>query len=132
MSQFIEQLRGEFSATRFALTQKAYKELIKSNPNNPTAVSLGTVAMSFDLDRTQKYFLPATAAMISQQFGFLWRTSDPEEIVSFDEFVEFSRDLSAMTDDDEEFEKILNLMWYKPKITAVPSLDAAQMVESTK
>lgn len=107
--EFLREIRGDLNATRLALIRKAYDKL---DVNQDGSVKLDDIAKIYDVsqhpDVISGKLQPADAY---RQFMSLWDTQIADGIVTFDEFCDYFRDVSASIDTDEYFRAMMVNSW---------------------
>ena len=107
--EFLRALRGELTENRITYIRKAYDKL---DVNNDGQVTLDDVAKLYDVsmhpDVMQGKKTPEEAY---KEFMSMWDTQVADGIVTFDEFVDYFRDVSASIDTDEYFATMMTNAW---------------------
>lgn len=107
--EFLVALRGDLNDNRKAWIRKAYDKL---DVNKDGLVKLDDIAQLYDVsqhpDVQQGKLTPEQAY---KQFMSMWDTQVADGIVTFDEFCEYYRDVSASIDTDEYFAVMMTNAW---------------------
>ena len=107
--EFLRYLRGDINTFREGLIRLAYEKL---DINGDGCVSLEDVAKLYDAS-----FHPdvqsgkKTPEDVYMEFMSQWDTQVADGIVTFDEFMEYFRDVSASIDTDEYFDVMMRNAW---------------------
>ena len=107
--EFLRALRGDLNPFRINLIKQAYQKL---DVNSDGSVKLDDIAKLYDVSRhpdvTQGRKDPKE---IYLEFMRLWDTQVADGIITFDEFIDYYRDVSASIDSDEYFEAMMKNAW---------------------
>lgn len=108
-SEFLRVLRGDLNEYRLGFIKRAYQKL---DANRDGTVKLDDIAKLYDVSRhpdvTQGKMDPKAAYM---EFMKLWDTQVADGIVTFDEFLDYYKDVSASIDSDEYFGVMMANAW---------------------
>jgi len=107
--EFLVALRGDLNDSRRGYIRQAYNKL---DVNGDGQVTLDDIARIYDVsqhpDVVQGKKTPEEAY---REFMSLWDTQNADGIVTFDEFCEYYRDVSASIDTDEYFGVMMTQAW---------------------
>ena len=107
--EFLRALRGDLNETRLALIRKAYDKL---DVNKDGQVKLDDIAQIYDVSQHPDVVQGKKEPMqVYKEFMSLWDTQVADGIVTFDEFCEYFRDVSASIDTDEYFAVMMQNSW---------------------
>lgn len=108
-NEFLRAIRGDLNETRLALIRKAYDKL---DVNGDGTVTLDDVAKLYDVSQHPDVISGKLSPMEAyRQFMSLWDTQVADGIVTFDEFCDYFRDVSASIDSDEYFRVMMINAW---------------------
>lgn len=108
-NEFLRAIRGDLNETRIALIRKAYDKL---DVNGDGTVTLDDVAKLYDVSQHPDVITgKLSPAEAYRQFMSLWDTQVADGIVTFDEFCDYFRDVSASIDSDEYFRVMMINAW---------------------
>jgi calcyphosin len=107
--EMLRALRGDLNESRQGWIRKAYDKL---DVNKDGLVKLDDIAQLYDVsqhpDVMQGKLSPEQAY---RQFMSLWDTQVADGVVTFDEFCDYYRDVSASIDTDEYFGVMMTSAW---------------------
>lgn len=108
-NEFLVWLKGDINEEREKFIFKAYQKL---DVNKDGMVTLEDIAKIYDASHhpdviSQKM----TQEQVFKEFMSQWDTQVADGIVSFDEFMEYYRDVSASIDRDDYFEVMMTNAW---------------------
>lgn len=107
--EFLRYLRGDINKFREALIQKAYNKL---DVNSDGQVTLEDIAKLYDASfHPEVISKQKTPEQVYMEFMSQWDTQVADGIISFDEFMEYFKDVSASIDTDEYFEVMMKNAW---------------------
>lgn len=107
--EFLRAIRGELSESRVGYIRQAYNKL---DVNCDGQVKLDDIAKLYDVSQhpdVKSGLLSEKDAYL--QFMSLWDTQVPDGVVTFDEFCDYYRDVSASIDTDEYFGAMMTSAW---------------------
>jgi len=109
-TEFLRAIRGEqLSDSRKAWIRKAYQKL---DVNGDGSVNLDDIARLYDVSKHPRVISgESDPKEIYLTFMSLWDTQVPDGIVTFDEFLDYFRDVSASYDSDEAFIAMMISAW---------------------
>jgi len=109
LTEFLTAIRGELNEDRLSWIKAAYDKL---DVNKDGLVKLDDIAKIFDVSATpevsQSKVDPKEAYM---QYMSMWDTQEADGIVTFDEFCDYYRDISAGIESDEMFAAMMKAAW---------------------
>lgn len=107
--ELLRALRGDLNQSRLDLIRKAYNKL---DANKDGEVTLDDIARLYDVsyhpDVQSGRITPEQAY---KQFMSLWDTQIADGIITFEEFCDYFRDVSASIDSDEYFAVMMENAW---------------------
>ena len=107
--EFLRALRGDLNEFRIGLIRKAYEKL---DVNADQSVRLDDIAKLYDVskhpDVTSGRKKPNE---VNMEFMKMWDTQVADGIVTFDEFLDYFRDISASIDRDDYFALMMQNSW---------------------
>lgn len=107
--EFLRYLKGDINKFREGLIQKAYQKL---DINGDGRVTLDDIARIYDASHhPDVQSKKKTEEEVYKEFMSQWDTEVADGIVTFDEFVEYFKDVSASIDSDEYFEVMMTNAW---------------------
>lgn len=107
--EFLVTLRGDLNQTRTEVIRRAYDKLDVTKDGRVTLddiAKLYTVASQPEVANGSK-----SEHEVYMEFMSLWDTQVKDGCVTFDEFCDYYRDISASVDTDEEFVTIVTGAW---------------------
>lgn len=107
--ELLRALRGELNESRLSYIRAAYNKL---DVNKDGQVKLDDIAKLYDVSQhpdviSQKM----TPEQAYRQFMTLWDTQVADGVVTFEEFCDYYRDVSASIDTDEYFGVMMTNAW---------------------
>ena len=100
-TSFISLIQGQLNEFRTEGIRKAYAKL---DVNGDGQVTLDDIAKLYDVSKHPEIVSGSmTPKEVFMQFMSLWDTQIPDGIITFDEFCDYYRDVSASIDTDEYF-----------------------------
>ena len=91
------------------MIRQAYNKLDK---NGDGSVTLDDIALIYDVSKHPDVVnLKKNPLEVYKDFMKQWDTQVADGIVSFDEFLDYFRDVSASIDDDQYFELMMRNAW---------------------
>jgi len=107
--EFLRALRGELSESRVGYIRQAYNKL---DINKDGLVTLDDIARIYDVSQHPDVIDgKKTPEEAYREFMSLWDTQVADGIVTFDEFCEYYKDVSASIDTDEYFGFMMTQAW---------------------
>ena len=107
--EFLRCLRGEINKFREGYIRQAYNKL---DVNKDGQVTLEDIAKLYDVSFHPDFISKKkTAEEVYLDFMKQWDTKVADGIVTFDEFMEYFKDVSASIDTDEYFEVMMKNAW---------------------
>lgn len=107
--EFLRALRGDLNATRTGWIRQAYDKL---DINKDGLVTLDDIARIYDVSQHPDVIDgKKTPEEAYREFMSLWDTQVADGIVTFDEFCDYYRDVSASIDTDEYFAFMMKQAW---------------------
>lgn len=107
--EMLRALRGELNESRLGWIRKAYNKLDVTKDGK---VTLDDIARIYDVSKHPDVIGgKMTAEQAYKQFMSLWDTQVADGIVTFDEFCDYYRDVSASIDTDEYFGVMMTNAW---------------------
>ena len=107
--EMLRALRGDLNESRLSYIKKAYDKL---DVNKDGQVKLDDIAKLYDVsqhpDVIQGKMTPEEAY---RQYMSMWDTQVADGIITFDEFCDYYRDVSASIDTDEYFAVMMTNAW---------------------
>jgi Ca2+-binding EF-hand superfamily protein len=107
--EFLRVLRGDLNSFRINLIKKAYQKL---DVNGDGTVKLDDIAQLYDVSKHAEVISgrkqPKDAYL---DFMRLWDTQVADGIVTFEEFLDYFKDVSASIDTDEYFGVLMKNAW---------------------
>ena len=108
-NEMLRALRGDLSEKRIACIRMAYDKL---DVNKDGLVKLDDIAQLYDVSQHPDVISgKMTPEEAYKQFMSLWDTQVADGIVTFDEFCDYYRDVSASIDTDEYFAVMMKNAW---------------------
>ena len=99
--EFIRALRGELSDSRVGFIRQAYNKL---DINGDGTVTLDDIARIYDVSQHPDVMAgKKTPEEAYREFMSMWDTQVADGVVTFDEFCDYYKDVSASIDTDEDF-----------------------------
>ena len=107
--EFLVALRGDLSENRLSFIKKAYQKL---DINGDGQVTLDDVARIYDVSQHPDVIQgKKTPEEAYREFMSLWDTQVADGVVTFDEFCDYYRDVSASIDTDQYFGVMMTQAW---------------------
>lgn len=107
--EFLRYLRGDINKFREGLIRLAYEKL---DINCDGQVTLDDIAKIYDASHHPDVLGGnKTPAQVYKEFMSQWDTQVADGIVTFDEFMEYFKDVSASIDSDDYFEVMIRNAW---------------------
>ena len=107
--EFLVALRGELNAFRTGFIKQAYDKL---DVNKDGKVTLDDIAKLYDVSQHPDVMSgKQTPEQAYKNFMSMWDTQVADGIVTFEEFCEYFKDVSASIDTDEYFEAMMKSAW---------------------
>lgn len=107
--EFLVALRGDLNDNRLAFIRKAYQKL---DVNGDGQVTLDDIARIYDVSQHPDVMAgKKTPEEAYREFMSLWDTQNADGIVTFDEFCQYYKDVSASIDTDEYFGVMMTQAW---------------------
>ena len=107
--EFLVALRGDLNENRLAYIKAAYDKL---DVNKDGQVTLEDIAKLYDVSQHPDVMSGRkTPEEAYREFMSMWDTQVADGIVTFDEFCEYFRDVSASVDTDEYFAVMMTSAW---------------------
>ena len=107
--QFLRALRGDLSDFRVGLIKKAYQKL---DVNGDGTVKLDDIAKLYDVSQHPDILSRRKQPKeVYLEFMKLWDTQVADGIVTFEEFLDYFKDVSASIDSDEYFGQMMKNAW---------------------
>ena len=107
--ELLRALRGDLSDARIHCIKQAYDKL---DVNKDGLVKLDDIAKIYDVSKHPDVIArKLTPEEAYKQFMSLWDTKVADGIITFDEFCEYYRDVSASIDTDEYFAVMMKSAW---------------------
>jgi Ca2+-binding EF-hand superfamily protein len=107
--EFLRVIRGDLNAFRLSLIRKAYEKL---DVNRDGSVKLDDIAKIYDVSKSPDVVnLKKDPLEVYKQFMNLWDTQVADGIVTFDEFCDYFKDVSASIDNDDYFALMMKNAW---------------------
>ena len=107
--EFMRYLKGDINEFREGFIRQAYDKLDK---NKDGQVTLEDIAMIYDASfHPDVLSKNKTPEEVYKEFMSQWDTQVADGIVTFDEFMEYFKDVSASIDSDEYFEVMIRNAW---------------------
>lgn len=108
--EFLRGLRGQMSQRRVNLIGEAYDKLDRTGDGRVTVEDLsGVYDTSMHPDVLEK---KATEEEVMISFMGQWDTLEKDGVVTFDEFLEYYKDVSCSIDEDDYFELMIRNAWH--------------------
>jgi Ca2+-binding EF-hand superfamily protein len=108
-NEFLRLLRGEINDFRVSYIKKAYQKL---DANSDGTVRLDDIAKLYDVSRHPDVINGRKDPKeVYLEFMKLWDTQVADGEVTFQEFLEYYRDVSASIDSDEYFAAMMKAAW---------------------
>ena len=108
-NEFLRAIRGDINQYRLGFIQQAYKKLDVTGDGK---VTIEDISQLYDAD-----FHPdvvqgkKTKEEVFREFMSQWDTIDKDGIVTFEEFVDYFKDISASVDTDDYFATMMKSSW---------------------
>lgn len=94
---------------RIALIRKAYQKL---DENSDGSVKLDDIAKLYDVTKHPDILQgKKTAKDVFLEFMRMWDTQEADGVVTFEEFLDYFRDISASIDRDDYFALMMQNSW---------------------
>ena len=107
--EFLRALRGDLNESRLEWIRKAYAKL---DVNGDGQVTLDDIARIYDVSQHPDVVArKKTEEEAYREFMSLWDTQVADGVVTFEEFCEYYRDVSASIDTDEYFGVMMTQAW---------------------
>lgn len=107
--EFLRALRGDLNESRLQWIKKAYAKL---DINNDGQVTLDDIAKIYDVSHHPDVVnRKKSPNEVYREFMSLWDTQVADGIVTFDEFCDYFRDVSASIDTDQYFAVMMQNAW---------------------
>ena len=107
--EFLVALRGELTPSRIGYIRQAYNKL---DINGDGQVTLDDIAQIYDVSKHPDVIDgKKTPEEAYREFMSLWDTQNADGIVTFDEFCQYYKDVSASIDTDEYFGVMMTQAW---------------------
>ena len=107
--EFLRALRGDLNENRLGFIRQAYQKL---DINQDGQVTLDDVARIYDVSQHPDVIDgKKTPEEAYREFMSMWDTQVADGIVTFDEFCDYYRDVSASIDTDEYFAFMMKQAW---------------------
>jgi len=107
--EFLRALRGDLSQSRIGYIRMAYDKL---DINKDGQVTLDDIARIYDVSQHPDVMSgKKTPEEAYREFMSMWDTQVADGIVTFDEFCDYYRDVSASIDTDEYFGVMMTQAW---------------------
>ena len=107
--EFLSALRGVLNENRLVWVRLAYKKLDVTQDGK---VCLDDIAKLYNADFHPDVIAgKATPKDVFMKFLSMWDTQTPDGIVTFDEFCDYYKDVSASVDEDEYFGAMMKSAW---------------------
>jgi Ca2+-binding EF-hand superfamily protein len=108
-NEFLIAIRGELNDYRISWIKKAYEKL---DVNKDGLVKLDDIAKIYDVSKHPEITNgSADPKNVFMQFMSLWDTQVADGIITFDEFCDYYKDVSASIDSDEYFGVMMAAAW---------------------
>ena len=108
--EFLVAIRGDVNQFRRDLIQLAFNKLDKTGDG---LVTIEDIKGTYNVEMHPKYISgEMSEKQILTEFMSQWDTLKKDGIVTFDEFVEYYRDVSASIDRDDYFELMIRNAWH--------------------
>jgi len=108
-NEFLRYMKGDINKFREGLIRLAYEKL---DINKDGSVTLDDIARIYDASHHPDLLSgKKTEEEIYREFMSQWDTEVADGIVTFDEFMEYFKDVSASIDSDEYFEVMMKNAW---------------------
>lgn len=109
LNEFMVAIRGDMNAARLSWVSAAYDKLDK---NKDGKVTLDDIAKIVDVSQFPEVVNgQKTAKQVYMQYMSCWETQEVDGVVTYDEFVDYYKDVSASVDSDEMFAAIMKSAW---------------------
>ena len=109
-NEFLKALRGDLNERRLGLIKLAYAKLDK---NGDETVNLMDMKLAYDVSKHPNFIdRSKTADQILKEFMAQWDTIEKDGTVTFEEFANYYKDVSASIDGDDEFELMIRNAWH--------------------
>uniref|UniRef100_A0A6U4K496 EF-hand domain-containing protein n=1 Tax=Phaeomonas parva TaxID=124430 RepID=A0A6U4K496_9STRA len=110
LAEFMRALRGEMNERRIALIRMAYNVLDKTGDGLVTAKD---VELTYDVSlKSEVINGQQTPAEAIREFMSLWDTQEADGVITFAEWEDYYRDISASIANDDEFELLIRNAWH--------------------
>lgn len=107
--EFLRALRGDLSQSRLSYIRRAYDKL---DINKDGQVTLDDIARIYDVSQHPDVKDgKKTPEQAYREFMSMWDTQVADGIVTFDEFCDYFRDVSASIDTDDYFAFMMTQAW---------------------
>lgn len=107
--EFLRYLKGDINSFREELIRQAYGKL---DINKDGSVTLDDIARIYDASfHPDVLSSKKTPEQVYKEFMSQWDTQVADGIITFEEFVEYFKDVSASIDSDEYFEVMMRNAW---------------------
>lgn len=107
--EFLRYLKGDINSFREGFIRQAYNKL---DINGDGSVTLDDIAKIYDASfHPDVLSKKKTPEEVYREFMSQWDTEVADGIVTFDEFMEYFKDVSASIDTDEYFEVMMRNAW---------------------
>ena len=108
--EFLKALRGDLNERRLGLVKLAYAKLDK---NGDATVNIMDMKLAYDVTKHPNFIdRSKTADQILKEFMAQWDTIEKDGTVTFEEFANYYKDVSASIDGDDEFELMIRNAWH--------------------
>lgn len=109
LNEFMVAIRGKMNAARMSWVNAAYDKLDK---NKDGKVTLDDIAQIIDISVFPEVVNGSkTPKEVYMQYMACWETKEADGIVTFEEFTDYYKDVSASVDSDEMFAAIMKSAW---------------------
>jgi len=106
--EFLRAIRGQLNDFRLGLIRAAYEKL---DVNGDGSVKLDDIAQLYSVAEHPDVLAGGDPKDVYMKFMSLWDTQVADGIVTFDEFCDYFRDVSASVDEDAYFEVMMKNAW---------------------
>lgn len=108
-NEFLRAIRGSLSEARLTWIRKAYQKL---DVNGDGTVKLDDIAKLYDVSKNPDVISgKAVPKDVYMSYMSLWDTQVADGIVTFDEFLDYYKDISASIDSDAQFVSMIKSAW---------------------
>ena len=102
-------MQGDLNEYRISLIKKAYQKL---DVNGDGSVKLDDIALLYDVSKHPDVVQGKKNPMeVYKEFMKLWDTQVSDGIVTFEEFLDYFKDVSASIDSDDYFALMMQNAW---------------------